>query len=193
MIKKLIIEKSDKLQKLPPSPVLEAERIKHSLIRRGVEVIDLGEFNPDTALRDHFIPRLDPGAFFDYANSQMISGLKREIAKWLEQRYGIRVNVLKEILPYFGRKEIVYHLLLGLLNPGDKIALTDPCDPTYKIATTLVGAKYDTLPLLERNDYLIYGSYFPLARIRRILNPNSKSCTKPGRESNPLPYLPRYF
>jgi LL-diaminopimelate aminotransferase len=154
MIKKLIIEKSDKLQKLPPSPVLEAERIKHSLIRRGVEVIDLGEFNPDTALRDHFIPRLDPGAFFDYANSQMISGLKREIAKWLEQRYGIRVNVLKEILPYFGRKEIVYHLLLGLLNPGDKIALTDPCDPTYKIATTLVGAKYDTLPLLERNDYL---------------------------------------
>jgi LL-diaminopimelate aminotransferase len=154
MIKKLIIEKSDRLQKLPPSPVLEAERTKHHLIRRGVEVIDLGEFNPDTTLRNGLISPADTGGFFVHADSEMMSKLKKEIAKWLEHRYGIRINGQREIFPYFDQKKIIYHLLLALLNPGDKIAITDPCDPSYKIAATLVGAKWDSIPLLERNDYL---------------------------------------
>jgi len=194
MIKKLIIEKSDKLQKLPPSPVLEAERIKHRLTRRGVEVIDLGEFNPDATLRDHLIPPLDPGGFFDFADTLMITGLKKEIAKWLEQRYGIRVNNQKEIFPYFGRKKIIYHLLLGLLNSGDKVAITDPCDPSYKTASTLVGAKWDTIPLLERNDYLPNLDVLFYAQADSE-NPRSKFkiLKKAGSKIESLPAFPKMF
>ncbi|NIM97371.1 MAG: hypothetical protein GTO24_04585, partial [candidate division Zixibacteria bacterium] len=50
MIKKVIIEKAERLQKLPPTPFVEAKRIKHGLLRRGVEVIDLGELAPDSSL-----------------------------------------------------------------------------------------------------------------------------------------------
>jgi LL-diaminopimelate aminotransferase len=194
MIKKLIIEKSDKLQKLPPSPVLEAERIKHSLTRRGVEVIDLGEFNPNATLREHLVPSINPGGFFDCADSPMISGLKREIVKWLEHRYGIRVNSPKDIFPYFGRKEFIYHLLLGLLNSSDKIALADPGDPIYKIAATLVGAKCDTVPLLERNDYLPnlgFSNHSP----PDTENPKSKFkiLRKAGAKHKSLPAFPKIF
>ena len=52
MIKRVIIEKSERLQKLPPSPFLEAERIKKVLHKRGVEIIDLGELSPDPSLRE---------------------------------------------------------------------------------------------------------------------------------------------
>ncbi|HEX7402268.1 MAG TPA: aminotransferase class I/II-fold pyridoxal phosphate-dependent enzyme [candidate division Zixibacteria bacterium] len=194
MIKKLIIEKSDKLQKLPPSPVLEAERIKHSLTRRGIEVIDLGEFNPDATLRYDFVPPVDPGEFFEDANFPLMKGLKQQIVKWLEQRYGIRVNGQKEIFPYFGGKKIIYHLLLGLLNPGDKVALTDPCDPSYKIASTLVGAKWDTLPLLERNDYLPNMSVFFHAQVDSE-NPRSKFkiLRKTGSKIAFPPAFPKIF
>ena len=194
MIKKLIIEKSEKLQQLPPSPVLEAERIKHSLTRRGVEVIDLSEFDPDATLRDHFIPPIDPGAFFDYADYPIMTGLKKQIAKWLEQRYGIRVNAQKEIFPYFGRKKIVHHLLLGLLNSGDKIALTDPCDPSYKIASTLVGAKWDTVPLLERNDYLPnLGLLFPTHADTEDLKSRFPILRKTGSKVKSPPIFPKIF
>lgn len=194
MIKKLIIAKSDKLQKLPPSPLLEAERIKHSLTRRGVEVIDLGEFNPDATLRDQFIPQLDPGAFFDYADPPMLAGFKKQIAKWLEQRYGIRVNGQKEIFPYFGRKKIIYHLLLGLLNSGDKVALTDPCDPSYKIASTLVGTKWDTIPLLERNDYLPnMGVLFYAPADSENPKSKFKILRKTGSKIESQPILPKIF
>ena len=61
MVKKIIIEKAERLQKLPPGPFVEAKRTKQGLTRRGVEVIDLGELNPDPSLRDFFIPSLDKG------------------------------------------------------------------------------------------------------------------------------------
>ena len=154
MIKKLIIEKSEKLQKLPPSPFLESLRAKHRLIRRGVEVIDLGELNPDSTLRDFLLPSFERSGIFDYADPDIISELKIQIAQWLEQRYGIKANARKEIFPFFEEKQAIYHLLLGFLNPGDKVAIPDPSDPIFKRASVLAGAEVESFPLLERNDYL---------------------------------------
>ena len=154
MIKKLIIEKSEKLQKLPPSPFLESLRAKHRLIRRGVEVIDLGELNPDSTLRDFLLPSLERSAIFDYADLDITSELKIQIAQWMEQRYGIKVNARKEIFPFFDEKQVIYHLLLGFINPGDRVAIPDPGDPIYKRASVLAGAEVESFPLLERNDYL---------------------------------------
>jgi LL-diaminopimelate aminotransferase len=155
MIKKVIIEKAERLQKLPPTPFLEAERTKQWLIRRGVEVLDLGELNPDPSLMDFFSPSFgDRSEIFAPADGNIITELKNQIAKWLEQRYGLKVKSEKEIFPYFNEKDVIYHLLLGFLNPDEVVAVTDPCDPIYKRASILAGAETESIPLLERNDYL---------------------------------------
>ena len=161
MIKKLIIEKAERLQKLPPTPFVEAKRIKQGLIRRGVEVIDLGELDPDPSLRDFFIPYFDKREMFAPSDSKLRGELKKEIGKWLEQRYDLsksgsrgKVKSEKEIFPFFGERKVIYHLLLSLLNPGEVVAVPDPCNPRYKIASVLAGAQVETFPLLERNDYL---------------------------------------
>ncbi|KPL00906.1 MAG: hypothetical protein AMJ91_02535 [candidate division Zixibacteria bacterium SM23_73_3] len=154
MIKKVIIEKAERLQKLPLSPFWEAERTKQRLIQKGVEVMDLGELDPDPSLRDFFIPSFDKSEMFAPSDSKIREDLKKEIGKWLEQRYDLKVKSEKEILPFFGEKKVIYHLLLSFINPGEIVAVPDPGEPIYKIATMLTGAEVETFPLLERNDYL---------------------------------------
>ena len=160
MIKKLIIEKAERLQKLPPTPFVEAKRIKQGLMRRGVEVIDLGELDPDPSLRDFFIPPFERNEMFAPSDSKIWQELKTKIGKWLEQRYDLsagskgKVKSEKEILPFFGEKRVIYHLLLSLINPGEMVAVPDPGEPIYKIASGLAGAEVESFPLLDRNDYL---------------------------------------
>jgi len=184
MIKKVIIEKSDRLQKLPPTPFVEAKRIKQGLMRRKVEVIDLSELNPDPSLRDFFIPSIDSKEIFAPVNSDVWIELKTEIGKWLERRYDLKVKSEKEILPFFSEKKMIYHFLLGLLNPGEAVAVTDPCDPIYKRASILADAEVESLPLLERNDYLPnLGALSPSQRrtkLRTSLLSGSKVSPKAG-------------
>ncbi|MGB2769391.1 MAG: aminotransferase class I/II-fold pyridoxal phosphate-dependent enzyme, partial [Candidatus Zixiibacteriota bacterium] len=144
MIKKVIIEKAERLQKLPPTPFVEAKRIKQGLTRRGVEVIDLGELSPDPSLRDFFAGSIEASSVFAPSDSEVLEKLKSEIRKWLQQRYDLKIRSEKEILPFFGEKRAVYHLLLGLINPGEVVAFPDPGEPTHKIAAVLAGARIET-------------------------------------------------
>jgi LL-diaminopimelate aminotransferase len=156
MIKKLIIEKAERLQKLPPSPFLEAERIKKALHKRGVEIIDLGELCPDPSLRETILSSfsLKTEEIFASLNLQIWGDLKKQMADWLEQKYQVRLNPKNEIFPFAGRKKIVYDLFLSFLNPGEVAAIPDPGDPIYKEGCTFAGGEVVTLPLHERNDYL---------------------------------------
>jgi LL-diaminopimelate aminotransferase len=156
MIKKLIIEKSERLQKLPPSPFLEAERIKRSLDKRGVEIIDLGELSPDPSLREIVLSSfsLNTKEIFAPTDLWVWADLKKQIADWLEQEYQIRLSPENEIFPLAGKKKIIYDLFLSFLNPGDVVAIPDPSDPIYKGASIFAGGEVMSLPLLERNDYL---------------------------------------
>jgi LL-diaminopimelate aminotransferase len=154
MIKKVIIEKADRLQKLPPTPFVEAKRIKHGLLRRGVEVIDLGELAPDSSLREAVTPSFDIPDVFAASGPRIWQELKQRIGKWLEQRYDLKVRPEREVFPFFGENRVVYHLLLSLINPGEMVAVPDPAEPIHKIAPILAGAEVETFPLLERNDYL---------------------------------------
>ena len=164
MIKKLIIEKAERLQKLPPTPFVEAKRIKQGLIRKGVEVIDLGELNPDFSLRDFFTPPLNRSEMFAPSDSKIWQELRQKISKWLEQRYDLKTKSEKEILPYFGERKVIYHLLLSFINPEEMVAVPDPAEPIYKIASLLAGAEVETFPLLDRNDYLPNLTAFPSSR-----------------------------
>lgn|GEM_PF-682750 len=154
MIKKVIIEKAERLQKLLPTPFVEAKRIRHGLARRGVEVIDLGELSPDPSLRDFLVGPIEGNSVFSASDLEAVEQLKDEISRWLRQRYDLHIRSTKEIFPFFGEKTAIYHLLLGLVNPGERVAIPDPGEPTYKIAAILAGAETESLPLLERNDYL---------------------------------------
>ncbi len=166
MIKRLIIDKAERLQKLPPSPFLEGERIRKALHKRGVEVIDLGELSPDPSMRESFLSSfsLKTEELFGPSHLRVWDDLKKQIADWMEQKYQVRINPDGEIFPFFDKKKIIYHLLLSFLNPGDVVAIPDPSDPVYKGGCTFAGGETVALPLWERNDYLPNLSTLPSSK-----------------------------
>jgi LL-diaminopimelate aminotransferase len=156
MTKKLIIEKAERLQKLPPSPFMEAERIKKTLSKRGVEIIDLGELSFDPSLRGNILSSfsLDPKEIFAPMDPKIYEDFKRQISDWLERKYQVRVNPKNEIFPFAGKKKIIYDFFLSFLNPGEVVVIPDPSDYIYKGGSIFAGGEVVSLPLHERNDYL---------------------------------------
>ena len=68
-------------------------------------------------------------------------------AAWVEQRFGVQVDPLREVLLLVGSQEGTAHLPLALLNPGDRALLLDPCYPSHRGGVLLAGGEPLLLPL----------------------------------------------
>ena len=55
--------------------------------------------------------------------------MRLEIALWFKNRFGDFLEPQTEIYPLIGSKEGIAHLPLGIVNSGDKVALTEPAYP----------------------------------------------------------------
>lgn len=155
MIKKVIVDKSERLQKVSPPSLLEGGRIKKRLEKKNVDIIDLGDFDPILEMKS-FVPS---SSLYKEKISRDVLGqeeedLKREISVWFEKKYQIKLNPFTEILIVSGKKEAITGLALSFLNPGELSIIPDPSHPIYRNATILAGGESEILPLLERNDYL---------------------------------------
>ncbi|MBP7836001.1 MAG: LL-diaminopimelate aminotransferase [Candidatus Omnitrophica bacterium] len=149
---------SKKLQDLPPYLFLEIDKAKRKARAAGRDIIDLGIGDPDQPTPRHIIEALyqaslDP-ANHRYALDQGMPALRRSIAAWYKDRFGVSLNPDSEVLPLIGSKEGLAHFPLAFLNPGDYSLVPDPCYPPYKGGTILAGGKPYLLPLLEENAFL---------------------------------------
>ena len=68
-------------------------------------------------------------------------------AAWVQQRFGVQVDPLQEVLLLVGSQEGTAHLPLALLNPGDRALLLDPCYPSHRGGVLLAGGEPLLLPL----------------------------------------------
>jgi LL-diaminopimelate aminotransferase len=149
---------SKKLQDLPPYLFLEIDKAKRKARAAGRDIIDLGIGDPDQPTPRHIIEALyqaslDP-ANHRYALDQGMPALRRSIAAWYKDRFGVSLDPDSEVLPLIGSKEGLAHFPLAFLNPGDYSLVPDPCYPPYKGGTILAGGKPYTLPLREENAFL---------------------------------------
>jgi len=158
---------SKKLQDLPPYLFLEIDKAKRKARSEGRDIIDLGIGDPDQPTPRHIIEALyqaslDP-ANHRYALDQGMPALRRSIAGWYKDRFGVGLNPDSEVLPLIGSKEGLAHFPLAFLNPGDYSLVPDPCYPPYKGGTILAGGKPYLMPLLEENAFLPDLKKIPLA------------------------------
>lgn len=149
---------SKNLQSLPPYLFVEIDKAKRKARAAGRDIIDLGVGDPDQPTPRHIIERLvraahDP-ANHRYALDQGMPVLRRAIARWYQDRFGVTLNPDTEILPLIGSKEGIAHLPLAFLNPGDYSLVPDPSYPPYKGGTILAGGRPYLMPLIEENYFL---------------------------------------
>jgi len=134
-----------RLNLLPPYLFVEIDRAKERLRASGVDLVDLGIGDPDLPTFPEVVAALkrevDDPSTHRYPSQRGDMGLRREIASWFEDRYGVALDPEREVLVLIGTKEALGHLPLALLDAGRSALVPDPGYPVYQAASWLAGGE----------------------------------------------------
>jgi len=152
------IEFSERLKTLPPYLFLEIDKAKRAAVAEGRDVINLGIGDPDYGTHQHIIDAmkkaLEDAGNHHYAFDAGLPEFRNEIKTWFSKRFNVELDPDKEIYPLIGSKEGLAHLPLGIINPKDKVLLTDPAYPAYRPSIEFAGGNITSIPLKAGNDFL---------------------------------------
>ena len=149
---------SSRLGKLAPYPFVEISRIIAAKRAAGADVVTFGIGDPDIPTPQPIIDRLlaasqDPPNH-RYPETDGLPEMRRAIAHWYENRFGVTLDPDTEVLPLIGAKEGIGHAAFCFLDPGDLALVPDPAYPVYGVGTMFAGAESHIMPLYERNGWL---------------------------------------
>src|SRR3984893_17070918 len=147
------------------------------LNREGKNIISLGVGSPDQAPHPEVVDVLieessksNTHAYQSYKGSPV---LRRAMARWYKEWYGVDLNPDQEILPLAGSKEGIMHICMTYVNPGDLVLIPNPGYPTYQSAAKLAGANLLAYELKEDNNWL--PDFEELQRLIKSKQPTQKS------------------
>ncbi len=149
---------SERLGKLAPYPFVEISRIIAAKRAAGADVVTFGIGDPDIPTPQPIIDRLlsasqDPPNH-RYPETDGLPEVRRAIAHWYENRFGVTLDPDTEVLPLIGAKEGIGHAAFCFLDPGDIALVPDPAYPVYGVGTMFAGAESYVMPLYESNGWL---------------------------------------
>jgi len=148
---------ADRFNRLPPYLFSEIDKKKKAAMAAGRDVINLGIGDPDTPTHPLIVESMqkavtDP-ATHPYALDNGDPAFREEIAKFMEKRFGVKLDAESEIYPTIGSKEALSNLTLAFVNPGDITLVPEPCYPVYRGATYFAGGLPVYMDLLAKNDF----------------------------------------
>lgn len=126
-------------------------------IAAGNPVINMGIGSPDLAPSGAVISALqqavtEEGAH-QYQSYQGLPELRKSMASFYLEHFGVQADPATEILPLMGSKEGIMHISMAFLNPGDEVLIPNPGYPTYTAVTRLVGATPRAYNLREEHHW----------------------------------------
>jgi LL-diaminopimelate aminotransferase len=127
------------------------------LNKQGKNIINLGIGSPDLPPHPDVIKTLqeesakpNTHAYQSYKGSPV---LRKAIAAWYAQWYGVTVDPDTEILPLIGSKEGIMHICMTYLDKGDIALVPNPGYPTYRSAVKLAGGICMDYELTAENNW----------------------------------------
>ncbi len=141
------IQISKIVEQLAPSGI----RAFFDLVLGMKDVISLGVGEPDFTtpwnIRERAISSLEEG-YTSYTSNKGMPELRKQIAHFLSQRYGMEYDWEEEILITVGVSEGLDLSMRALLNPGDKVLIPDPVYVSYQPVVELAGG----VPILLKTE-----------------------------------------
>lgn len=114
------------------------------LAAEGRPIINMGigspDLEPSQEVLDTLIDAIRHGGAHQYQSYQGLPALRKAIGDFYNEKFGVNVNALDEVLPLMGSKEGIMHISMAFLNGGDEVLLPNPGYPTYASVTKLVEA-----------------------------------------------------
>jgi aminotransferase len=124
-------------------------------------VISLGVGEPDFTtpwqISEAAIYSLEKGQTMYTSNSGMPE-LRRELSRYLKERYKLSYDPDSELLITVGVSEALDLTMRALLDPGDEVIMPDPHYVSYDACVTLAGGTPIMVPTREKNNFELNAS-----------------------------------
>ncbi len=158
MEKTITIAKAKRIEELPPYLFAEIDRKKEEMIRKGVDIIDLGIGDPDLPTPSRIVEAMknaieDPSTH-SYPSYQGMIEFREAVARWYRRRFDVDLDPSREVLALIGSKEGIAHIPLAFVDPGDVVMVPAPGYPVYRVATLFAGGVPHAMPLIKENKFL---------------------------------------
>jgi LL-diaminopimelate aminotransferase len=169
----------------------DLDRRQEELVRRGVDVINLGVGDPDLPTPPHIVDALMEAATDPRTHRYPPYGgtaeFREAVARWYARRFGVTLDPRREVLALIGSKEGLAHLPWAVLNPTDVALVPDPGYPVYRAATILADGLPYPVPLRPERGFLPELSRLPAdvasrARVLFLNYPNNPTGAVASRE-----------
>ncbi len=180
---------SHRIAKLPTYLFVELDKKKEEVLKKGVDVIDLGVGDPDiptpSVIVEEMKKRVEDPANHIYPSYSGMDDFRKEAAVWFYERFGVELDYKDEIITLIGSKEGIFHLPLAFIDPGDVVLVPDPGYPVYRASTIFSGGFPYPMPLVEDRNFLPDFSSIPSSVLERAKivflnypnNPTSVPCS----------------
>lgn len=143
---------SKTVQEIKPSGI----RKFFDIVSEMKDVISLTVGEPDFVtpkhIRDVAIQSLQDGETHYTSNSGM-TPLRQEIAKYLERRFDVSYDPLKEILVTVGGSEAIDNTIRALVEPGDEVIVPLPAFVCYPPLVSLAGGTPVIINTYEKDKF----------------------------------------
>ncbi len=172
VIKKVIIDKANRLYQLPPGIMrFLAPQSRRGLLKR-TELLDLASFNWPVSFESLRASEVSP---MQPAPAEKINLLKEELAGWYQAVHGVRLLPTKEIYVGGGISNILFSLALAFVDHGDIAFVPDLGVPLYRTVVTACGGEAVSYTISAKDGWLPdFGRVGTrLGRVARILFLNS--------------------
>lgn len=131
---------SKKVKNMPPSGIREF----FELVIGMKDVISLGVGEPDFVtpwnICESGIFSIEKGCT-SYTSNKGLYELRLQVSKFIKNKHGIGYDPENQILITTGVSEALDLVFRAILNPGDKVLISDPCYVSYHPVTFMAGGK----------------------------------------------------
>ncbi|MGA1254020.1 MAG: alanine transaminase [Burkholderiaceae bacterium] len=146
-----------RIQRLPPYVFNITAELKMAARRRGEDIIDMSMGNPDGQTPPHIVEKLVEVAEKEhthgYSVSKGIPRLRKAIATWYQNRYGVTLDPDTEAIATIGSKEGLAHLMLATLDRGDTVLVPNPSYPIHIYGAIIAGADVRSVRMTSDVDF----------------------------------------
>ncbi len=163
---------SKRIQEITPFIAMDVLEKAHSMERAGIHIIhlEIGEpdFDTPTCIKDAAIRALSAG-HTHYTHSLGLVELREAICRHYHERYGVVIQP-DQVVVTSGTSPAMFMLFAALLDPGDKVIISDPHYACYPNFIRFAGGEPVTIPVYEDDGF----QYRPEA-IREKLDDTTKA------------------
>jgi alanine-synthesizing transaminase len=143
---------------LPPYVFASIYQLKNQAKDNGLDIIDFGMGNPDSAPPMHIMEELamlskDP-KLYGYSITGGIEILKRAIVDYYHRRFNVILNYQTQALVTIGAKEGIASLATAIGDSDNYICVPSPSYPIHTFAFTIAKAKTMPINALSANEFL---------------------------------------